>query len=71
MRKSAPINIVIHGPSSAEGQKELARRVAKVHAQAVEGAVSKQRCSVKEKIVLLQAVADTTRQQKKEDTIEL
>lgn len=56
MRKNQPIEIVVHGPSTGGGQQELARRVAQVHAQAVESAVEKQRCSVKEKIALLRAV---------------
>lgn len=56
MRKNEPIEIVVHGPSTDAGWKELARRAARVHAQAVESTVEKQRCSVKEKIALLRAV---------------
>lgn len=56
MRKNQPIEIVVHGPGEGAGQQELARRVAQVHAQAVESVVEKQRCSVKEKIALLRAV---------------
>lgn len=68
MRKSAPIQIVIHGPENVAGQKELAKRVAQVHAQAVDGVVAKQSCSVREKIMLMKAVAETVQERQRETT---
>ena len=56
MRKKEPIEIVVHKPGTEAGRRELARRAARVHAQAVESVVEKQRCSVKEKIELLRSV---------------
>lgn len=56
MRKREAIEIVVHGPGTDAGQRDLARRAARVHAQAVESMVEKRRCSVKEKIALLRAV---------------
>lgn len=71
MRKREPIEIVVHGPDTEVGRRELARRAAQVHAQGVERAVAKERCSVREKIALLRAVADTAEPVRKTDEREL
>lgn len=71
MRKREPIEIVIHGPDTEEVQRDLAKRAARVHAQAVESVVAKQRCSVREKIALLRAVANTLKPVREADEREL
>ena len=35
MRKAAPINLIVHYPKTEKGWKELRKRVAEVHADAV------------------------------------
>lgn len=65
MRKSAPINIVVHYPTTEEGQRELRRRVAIVHADAVLNSISKLKCSDREKLRLLNAIIRDAKEQMK------
>lgn len=69
MRKAAPINIVVHYPKTEEGWRELKRRVAIVHADAVVNSISKLKCSNAEKLHLLNAIIDDAKAKlKKENT---
>lgn len=61
MRKSAPINIVVHYPTTEEGWRELKRRVASVHADAVMNSISKLNCPYQDKIRLLDAIIEDTK----------
>lgn len=61
MRKSAPIQVIVHYPGTEEGKLALARRVAEVHAGFVISAINKLNCPTKQKLELLQAVIDTTK----------
>lgn len=61
MRKSAPIKLIVHYPTTEEGKRELAGRVADVHAGFVVNTINKLNCPLEEKLELLQAVIDTTR----------
>lgn len=58
MRKAAPINIIVHYPSTEEGWRELSRRVASVHADAVMNSISKLNCPMWQKIKLLDAIIE-------------
>ena len=55
-RKSAPINVIVHYPKTQEGQRELARRVADVHADMVNQHIKKLNCPSEQKVHLLDAV---------------
>ena len=61
MKKSAPLHVIVHYPKTEEGKRELARRVADVHADYVISTINKLNCPMKQKLELLQAVIDTTR----------
>ena len=55
-RKSAPINVIVHYPKTIEGQRELAERVAGVHADMVNQHIKKLNCPSDQKVQLLDAV---------------
>ena len=56
MRKAAPINVIVHYPKTIEGQRELAERVAGVHADMVNQHIKKLNCPSDQKVQLLDAV---------------
>lgn len=58
MQKSRPVRIKVYGPVTDEGRRELARRVAQVHGDAVVETIGRQRCPADRKLALLQAVLD-------------
>ncbi|MBE5803038.1 MAG: hypothetical protein E7316_00825 [Clostridiales bacterium] len=66
MRKSAPINVIVHCPATGEGQRELARRVSGVRADFVTDAIRRLNCPTSQKLALLNAVTESARQQKQE-----
>ena len=53
-RKSAPINVIVHYPKTIEGQRELAERVAGVHADMVNQHIKKLNCPSDQKVQLLE-----------------
>ena len=55
-RKSAPINIIVHYPKTAEAQQELSDRIAGVHADIVHQRIKKLTCPSRQKIQLLDSV---------------
>lgn len=55
-RKSAPIHVIVHYPKTEEGKRELARRVASVHADMVNRHIEKLNCPSSQKVALLDAV---------------
>ena len=55
-RKSAPINVIVHYPKSEDGKRELAVRVAGVHADMVHQHIKKLNCPSDQKVQLLDAV---------------
>lgn len=66
IRKSAPINIIVHYPKTEAGMAELARRVAEVHADAVNYKLKQINCPTKQKLELLDAVIHTVKQRSRE-----
>ena len=66
MRKSAPINIIVHYPKTEEGMRELRRRVASVHADIVMDQIRKLDWPTSERIRLVDAIiADAKAEMKK------
>lgn len=66
MRKSAPINVIVHYPTTEEGKRELARRVTSVQADFVTDTICKLNCPTSQKLALLNAVIDAAKKEKKE-----
>lgn len=58
-RRSAPIHIVVHYPKTEEGGRELAQRVAGVHADMVNRYIQNLNCPAEQKAKLLDAVIET------------
>ena len=56
MRKSAPINIIVHYPKSEEDQQELAKRAAHVHATFVKEYIQKLDCPSEQKENLISEI---------------
>lgn len=61
MRKSAPIEVVVHYPKTKEGWDELGKRVATAHANYVIEKIDRLNCPTWQKLELLQAVIDTAK----------
>ena len=55
-RKSAPITVVVYHPKTEAGQRELAQRVAGVHADVVSEYIMRMSCPTEQKVRLLDAV---------------
>lgn len=55
-KESSPINMIVHYPKTEEGQRELAKRVADVHANMVHQYIKKLNCPSEQKVQLLDAV---------------
>jgi hypothetical protein len=61
MRRSAPIQVIVHYPQTEEGKAELRRRVSEAHATFVIDTIKRLDCPLQQKQELLQAVIDTTK----------
>ena len=55
-RKSAPINVIVYHPKTEAGKRELAQRVAGVHADFVNQYIKRLHCPSEQKVQLLDAV---------------
>ena len=66
IRSMAPINLIVHSPKTAEGQKELARRAADVHAAAVTQRIHSLDCPTSQKLELLDAVIEAVKERSRE-----
>lgn len=62
MRRSAPINIIVHAPTNPDGQAELAKRVSQIHADAVNRRIKELKCPTYQKQALLEAVINTVKE---------
>lgn len=65
MKKAAPINIIVHYPTTEEGWRELRRRMAIVHADAVLNSVQKLNCPTWQKIKLIDAIIEDAKKEVK------
>ncbi len=63
MKTFAPVNVIVHYPTTEEGWGELRRRVAGVHADGVLNSISKLECPVSEKERLLNTIINDTKKQ--------
>lgn len=63
MKKAAPINIIVHYPTTEEGWRELRRRMAIVHADAVLNSVQKLNCPSWQKIKLVEAIIEDAKKE--------
>ncbi|MDY4489561.1 MAG: hypothetical protein SPE19_03435 [Candidatus Faecousia sp.] len=59
----APVNVIVYYPKSEEGKEELARRVADVHAAAVNQRLKSLNCPTSQKLALLDAVIETRKKE--------
>ena len=66
MRKMAPVNVIVYYPKTEAGREELSRRVALIHADAVNHRLKELTCPEKQKLELLDAVIDTVRRRSSE-----
>lgn len=57
--KSVHINMIIYYPKSEEGKKQLAQRVAQIHADSVIDRIKRLNCPSDQKTELLNAVLNT------------
>lgn len=65
MKKAAPINIIVHYPKTEEGWRELRKRMAIVHADAVLNSVQKLNCPTWQKIKLIDAIIEDAKKEVK------
>ena len=63
MKKAAPINFIVHYPTTEEGWRELRRRMAIVHADAVLNSVQKLNCPTWQKIKLIDAIIEDVKKE--------
>lgn len=66
-RKSAPIEVVVHYPTTEEGKRELAERVAEVHADFVLNYVRKLQIPSWQKEKLIDAVIKSAKERLKNE----
>ena len=69
-RKSAPINVIVHYPKTEQGKRELAERVAGVHADMVNQYIKKLNCPSDQKAELLGAVIASAKKEVRAVTME-
>ena len=63
MKKAAPINIIVHYPTTEEGWRELRKRMAIVHADAVLNSVQILNCPTWQKIKLIDAIIEDAKKE--------
>ena len=56
MKRYAPINLMIHFPNTEEAKLELAKHVARVHAESVSTYIKRLNCPADQKLQLLNAI---------------
>lgn len=63
-RKSTPITVITHYPTTEEGRREFSKRAASVHAGWVNQTLKKLTCPSEQKLKLLDAVIDSVSSEK-------
>ncbi len=66
-RRSAPIQVVVHYPTTEKGKQELADRVAGVHADFVLQYVRKLQCPSNQKEQLIDAVIESAKEKQRQE----
>ena len=69
MRKAAPINIIIHYPTTEEGRHELQCRVTEVHADLVLDYIRKLQCPSWQKMKLIDAIIEDAKKKNRSDRV--
>lgn len=64
----APINLIVHSPTTETGKEELARRVSDLHAATVTQRLKELNCPTQQKLDLLDAVIKTAKGRTREQT---
>jgi len=59
--------VIVHFPNSKQGQEELTKRVATVHAQMVHAYISRLECPTEQKVTLLDAIQKSIRAEIKKE----
>ena len=67
-RTSAPINVIVHYPKTEQGKRELAKRVADVHADMVNQYIKNLNCPSDQKVELLDAVIASAKKEAGDQT---
>lgn len=62
MRQHGPVNVIVYHPKTSEGERDLAVRVAQVHADAVDTKIRMLGCPSEQKRQLLDAVVASVKQ---------
>ena len=65
MRRCGSVNVIIYSPKAEIDQKELARRIASIHADAVIARLQKLTCPTTQKLQLLDSVITRCKHQQK------
>ncbi|MCD8014926.1 MAG: hypothetical protein LUG99_17480 [Lachnospiraceae bacterium] len=63
-RKSAEIHVIVHYPKTEAGKRELAERVAGIHAETVSQYIKNLDCPAAQKELLLDSVIETVSNRK-------
>ena len=56
MKRYAPVNLVVHFPSTEAARQELSKRVAQVHAESVITYIKRLNCPADQKLQLLNTI---------------
>lgn len=64
--KANRINVIVYLPKTAEGQHELERRIAQVHADAVVKGIDGLDCTTEQKLQLYDSILRSAKQESKE-----
>lgn len=56
MRRCGSVNVIVYTPNVESGQKELSRRIASIHADAVIARLQKLTCPTTQKLQLLDTI---------------
>ena len=68
-KKTTPINVIFYYPKTEEAKRELADRVADIHADTVDQYIKKINCPSEQKIKLLNAVIEIASKNRDESSI--
>lgn len=68
-KKTAPINVIFYYPKTENGKRELADRVADIHADTVDQYIKKINCPSEQKIKLLNVVIESASKNREESSI--
>lgn len=67
MRKAAPINIIVHYPTTEDGWRELRKRMAEVRANATLNSIQKLKCPTWQKKKLVEAIIEDAKKEIKDN----